>query len=66
MSRKQSGGPGYKKGSMIKVGTLVEDLKDPTNNFIISRRDGFKIRGADNEGMCYSTNKSAVSSAVTT
>lgn len=51
---------------MIKVGKLVEDLKEPKNNYILSRKDGFKVRGADNEGVCYSAYQSVLSSAIST
>ncbi|CDW85277.1 UNKNOWN [Stylonychia lemnae] len=49
-SRKNSGGPGYIKGKKLLTGTSANATQGQHINMT---KGGFKIRGADNHGMCY-------------
>ena len=53
-SRKNSGGPGYIKGSPLLVGniTATNDTADALD-YINQTFPGFVLRGADNNGNCY-------------
>lgn len=61
-ARQNSGAPGYIKGLKLKTGTLstasmtgIEAAK--AKPYIYEPVDGFKLRGANNQGECYKLKK---------
>lgn len=49
-SRYNSGGPGYLKGMKLLVGSANETAN---GTYINVSTNGFQLRGADNQGLCY-------------
>lgn len=51
-SRKYSGSPGYIKGNPILIGNEIPSVND--TSYVLYKEEGFRLRGADNQGYCYS------------
>lgn len=60
-ARKNSGSPGYKIGGLVLTGDLVSEGNN--TEYIAEPVQGFNLKGADNNGMCY-FNRSKVATDV--
>jgi len=64
-SRLNSGAPGYKKGSLLKTGTLFKPADPAALPYVNEPINGFPLLGGDNSGQCYSMQQAISDSSST-